>query len=370
MSRWLERPETVVGRKWRSPRVAAAFFVSLACHASVAWAQSAKAYTIEVHAGGAFGSSPTTGSGSLPGPGLTFVPTLGVPSTRLVPSWAFGDGAVLFNEVASATGLVGRITPLDVVLTSQSSRQTSAGSIGGRLTRRLSPRLEVEASFDLSFRRVEFTSAVRPAVEATRASYQAAFTELFARAPSLFTSPSVSVTTTFSDHTGHEAIGSVALNLRLGTGAWAPYVTGGGGFVVGGGNLPSFTLTGDYQFAVNGFPLHETDAVTVSQILGIRPLALVGAGVSRDFTSAWGMRADLRLYVTAGAPATQLEAHSTSVKNGRVGVSFPATSSPSLSFSGISEASSSLGGSALMMTTFNAGLRAIGIVDIGLFFRF
>jgi hypothetical protein len=370
MTGWLERPETVVGRKCRSARVAAALFVSLACHVSVAWAQSAKAYTIELHAGGAFGSSPTTGSGGLPGPGVTFVPFGGTTTTtRLVPSWAFGDGTALFNSVASASGLAGRIVPLDAVLTSRSTRQISGSSVGGRLTRRLSPRLDVEATFDLSFRRSEFTSAVRAAVEATRASYQAAFSEFLSQTPNIFTNPAVGVTTTFSDHTGHEAMGCVALNLHLGSGAWAPYVTGGGGFVVGGGTLPSFTVTGDYQFAVNGSPFHQTDYVTVSQTSGVRPLALVGAGVSRDFTSTWGMRADVRLYITSGATATELEAHNTSTTNGRESVFSPATSSLALNFSGVTQAPSSLNGST-RMTTFTPGLRVTGTLDIGILFRF
>src|SRR5215831_17625937 len=76
-------------------------------------------WEVEVHGGGAFGSNPTDGTGSLPPAGSTFV-TSSLNSSRRASSWYFGDGAMLMNAInASFAGLLGapgRITPLDPVL--------------------------------------------------------------------------------------------------------------------------------------------------------------------------------------------------------------------------------------------------------------
>jgi len=96
-------------------------------------------WQLEGHIGGTFAGTPT-GTGTLPAPPGSFTTFQGLPS-RFVPSWYFGDGALLANHVAQA--IVNEppppITPLDPVLTTASgSWQTGLGvgvRIGHAITR-------------------------------------------------------------------------------------------------------------------------------------------------------------------------------------------------------------------------------------------
>src|SRR6476646_4674631 len=58
-------------------------------------------WQIEGHVGVIPGSSISNGTSSMPGPGPTFTTFQGLTS-RFVPSWYFGDGALLANQVAHA----------------------------------------------------------------------------------------------------------------------------------------------------------------------------------------------------------------------------------------------------------------------------
>jgi hypothetical protein len=326
-------------------------------------------WTFEVHGGGTFGSSSSGGTAALPPPGATFTPLAGGPPSREVPSWAFGDGAALFNEVARNLGVSQQIVPLDPLLTSRIMRQRPGAAFGGRLTRWVNPRIDLEFSVDFSFRHGELASVVAPSLEATRASYEAAFNAFFATAPGLFANPSTVVTTTFQDRAGFEAIGTGTVNIRLGHGTWQPYAAVGGGVIVGLGTFPSFTLKGDYQFEVNGFPVHQTDTVTVHQRMPPRPLLVLGGGLTRDLTPRLGLRADVRVYVAAGAPETSLESTGTSISNGRVGVVYPYPAPLALSLSSVSLAQSSLR-SGVSATTFKGqGARVISTIAFGFFVK-
>lgn len=353
----------------RSVLVVMGLLVPLAAPSPVR-AQGAPRYNwqVEVHAGGAFGSASTDGTGSLPGPGVTFVPIAGAPESRAVTSWAFGDGAAFFNQVASAIGLSPRITPLDPVLTAAISRQRAGGNFGMRLTRVLTPRVSLEGSVDVNLRRGEFAADVGAGLEATRASYVEAFDALFASRPSTFANHQIVVTTTVSDRRGYEAIGTGALVIRFGGGALEPYLAIGGGVAGGLADFPSAALTADYQFTANGLPIHQRDRVIVRQKVGIGPVGLIGGGLRKDLTPRLGFRIDGRLHVGGGALTTRLEALPASISSGRVLVVFPQTA-PAISFSAFSEARSSLSGSTSQASFTSSGARAIGAITVGFFVR-
>src|SRR5262245_2193518 len=110
------------------------------CLAGFAPEAAAEGWEIEIHGGGLTASSPG-GSGSLPGPGPV-IPEWGGP-TRAVPSWYFGDGTALFNEVARLPGLP-QLQGLDPVLQSGVLERGTGPTLGVRVSRRVSPRFRLE----------------------------------------------------------------------------------------------------------------------------------------------------------------------------------------------------------------------------------
>ena len=114
-------------------------------------------WVLEIHGGGLFGSGQPSGQSSPSYPvGAAFTTVAGAPS-RAVPSWYFGDGSVLFEQVRTQFADLfnqrfGGITPLDEALERAGTERKSAPSFGVRLTRILSPRYSVEFDVDWSGR--------------------------------------------------------------------------------------------------------------------------------------------------------------------------------------------------------------------------
>src|SRR5438270_699340 len=96
--------------------------VSVASPAAAQTAGSGK-WGFEFHTGGMLSTNPTAGTVSLPGAGQPFTtvamypppapPVITVASSRRESSWYFGDGAILFNQAATAleTSQVGMTAP-------------------------------------------------------------------------------------------------------------------------------------------------------------------------------------------------------------------------------------------------------------------
>jgi hypothetical protein len=72
---------------------------------------------------------------------------------------------------------------------------------------------------------------------------------------------SLTSTATLADGSTRQLLTSGAININLmTTGAFIPYVTFGAGVASITGDLPSATLTGNYQFLLgSGPPVDETD---------------------------------------------------------------------------------------------------------------
>src|SRR5262245_26485461 len=109
-------------------------------------------WTVEVHAGAVLTGTPSGGSAGQFPIGATFRTEPGTPS-RANPSWYFGDGAALFNEVNAQFASrfnqrLPQLVPLDGVLTSAAVSRPSTSAFGFRVARRVTRRFGVEVGFD------------------------------------------------------------------------------------------------------------------------------------------------------------------------------------------------------------------------------
>src|SRR4051812_5981082 len=86
--------------------------LAIACLLSSAGAAQDRRWEIEAY-GGVAGRAATGGSRTLPAPGAPLVTSTPTFPSREVPSWFFGDGAVLMNGVIHDFGGAASIAPLD-----------------------------------------------------------------------------------------------------------------------------------------------------------------------------------------------------------------------------------------------------------------
>src|SRR5688572_9558532 len=145
-------------------------------------------WTIEGFGGYAFKPAVPSGAASVQFPAGTQFPTEGGFTSRSNPSWYFGDGAVLFNEVAAQFGSqfsiqVPRIVPLDTMLGEAGRQDQSGSSFGGRITRKLTSRLSLELGFQRSQAKTGLTGSASAALEESRASFEEGFGELLSTIP-------------------------------------------------------------------------------------------------------------------------------------------------------------------------------------------
>jgi hypothetical protein len=294
--------------------------------ASPALAQ--RQWEIEFHGGSGWHGG-SAGTPNLPGPGETFTtagiypppaPQVVVVSTsRRIPSWYFGDGALLFNQAAAAVAanpvamtaaFPGRIVALDPALTRPLAEARAAGALGVRLTRAVSARLGVELSIDYSPARVRITKENSDAIEATRASFIAAFSGLITSNPNRMLNSLTSIATV-KNAAGGELLttGALIVNLKA-SGNVIPYATAGAGMLATSGTMPAVTLTGNYQFRnPSGSPIDETDRVALTVARDRRTLSgIVGAGIKYYATRRWGARLDARVSLSRNTTVTRLDA--------------------------------------------------------------
>jgi hypothetical protein len=278
----------------------------------------AQQWEIELHGGGLFPNTPSQGSGQLPAPQAAYAigPQF---SSRSVPSWYFGDGTALFNSMAGSLRpyfQVPGITPLDPVLTGPAARRSSSGSFGLRLARRLNSRLSAELSVDYDLARLEMTSGSLAEIEASRASFGAAWNRL----PYTFPIANLNVTSTATVQSGGRQIRTTgALNIRLRTtGKLVPYATLGAGIASSLGEGPRVDLIGDYHFDVVAplpptAPMHQTDTVSIRYSSRNAVVGVLGLGFKYDLSPRWGLRADIREHLGGFKTIATLDATPTNV---------------------------------------------------------
>ena len=379
----------------------ALYLAALVAVASPAAAQTANSgqWEIEVHGGGMLPTNPTAGTVSLPGPGPVFTtavtqgtpPVLVVASSRRESSWYFGDGAILFNQVASALAasggaqFPGRITTLDPILGRSLGERRRGGSIGARVSRVLTPRLSAELSVDYSLARLQITQANSDSIEATRASFIPAFNGLITFNPNRMLN-SLTSTAALESGGGHQLFTSGALIINLRTiGDVIPYATVGASLVSTTGKTPSATLKGNYQFLIQtSAPFNETDNVTVRDARDDRTVAgILGGGVRYHVSPRWGIRLDARVSLSKNTASTVLDATPNvalgllptgrAVLNANPTIQFSNNSSDPVTNQGVTAvAASTLTGSALtgLRTFSGSGVSSHTNITAGIFWRF
>ena len=301
--------------------------IAIPAHAA---AQGEKKWAIEVHGGGTVPTNQTAGTATLPGPGAPLgtagiygppaPPVLVVATSRRISSWYFGDGAVLFDQAATAVAanpvamtapFPGRIVSLDPVLARSLGEGGRAGAIGVRITRVMTRRLSAELSIDYALARIQIARANRDAIEATRASFIPAFSGVI-NSNSSRVARSITSDAAIDDGSAHQLFTSGALMVNLTTtGRVTPYATVGASLISIHGKRPTVVLTGNYQFSnvVTGASYNETDNVAVRDTRDARALAgILGGGVKYDVSPRWGLRFDARVFLSRNPASTALDA--------------------------------------------------------------
>src|SRR5262249_23485243 len=135
-------------------------------------------------------------------------------------------------------------------------------AFGARLERAIKERFAVQVDADLALDHIEFTPEALTAIEATRTSYIPALQRALSASP---LTSSVTSVTTLTDHqraTQLFATGAFILKLKE-SGKTIPYIAGGGGIVLNGGNTPQASLVGNYTLN-NPAQLLGTDTVAIT----------------------------------------------------------------------------------------------------------
>ena len=333
-------------------------------------------WTFEVFGGGGFGGS-TGGEPSEFPAGASFTTESGFPS-RAVPSWYFGDGAVLFNEVraqfASMFNVnVPQLASLDPVFADGALDRTGGATFGVRLARKLSPRYSLEFGLQRSQGKLGFSDSALTAIEASRASFDQAFRGLLGSIPQ--TGLQVSSTAEIPDAVTAPQIALTAvMNIALSPGKrpLAPYVSLGAGRVTNSAETMSLSLRGSYQFRFfDSNPFNETDSLTMrtsdreSSFIGV-----FGGDAMYELSPRQGLRFDLRIHVGNSGVATELDASPTILTATPI-LALPSMTNPSIQFSNTSTLKSSLSGRISDQTVAaTGGMDARINLTVGYFFRF
>jgi hypothetical protein len=308
-------------------RAAAAVVAVVAMPAATrAQRPSSSKWEIEIHGGLATWSASADGASRLPPAGSTQTTTVfvdGQPrqvNTRLVPSWVFGDGPVLFNQIFSPPPEF-RLVPLDAMLGRSITTPAVGGSIGVRVSRRLTTRFSAEFSYDRNVRTIQLSSDAPAQIETSRASFEKAWGPVVGLfGPTAFATAGATLTR----QAGRESLMSGTLLVDVGgRPSVLPYVAIGAGAVRTQGPLPSAQLTGDYRFRLEfppGFPLppsvapvfRDVDSVTVTRSAGTVAAGVFGGGARFALSRNTGIRVDIRDTISRDARTTILTADPTS----------------------------------------------------------
>src|SRR5262245_7633311 len=329
-------------------------------------------WEVEVHGGYMASSNPAGGVSALPG--------LHSASAEVVPSWYFGDGALVLNQFLTSTRLNAVLEPLDAVLGSAFLERQSGAGFGIRIARILNSRFIAEATLDEEFGELAITAASRTGIQSTGVTFESAM-DLVLNAPA-GGSQVVESSASIGDSQGRQRFGSGTLLINLGSGRIKPYAAVGAGFVKHLNGAPEARLAGNYRFtyapAVNvpiPIPIptttfHETDTVVIRTSVGTAFTGVFGAGFRYDLTDRLGVRVDVRDYISENSTATILAATPGAEKSAAGGATLSLFSTTGiLRFSTVRGFPSTLGGSPVFdFTSFRgSGVRNQVKTALGLF---
>ena len=343
--------------------------VLLGARIPVAAAQERR-WEVEVYAGAVAARTASDGKQTLPPAGRPIVTSSPFAPSREVPSWFFGDGATLVNDVNEELGGASAIAALDPVFASVKGSRTAV--LGARLRRSLSPRTTFEFSVD-SLGSASIAPDLAAAVESARASFGETFTELLRSGP--FTSLAVDTVADVAGDTGRlEFAITGGFNSDVGRlGPLTPYLTFGGGILTGSGALPSAELSGVYRFSILGqVPIDETDRVRIGFTRPLTFTAVVGGGLRRDLSEAWAFRVDVRAFIGPDSTEARVTADA-AVRSGSPSGFVESGTNPAIQFSNdpATGRRSSLGPPMLdNVKVFSGGIRTRTIATFAISRRF
>lgn len=288
-----------------------------------------------------------------------------------MPSWFFGDGALLLNDVLGEFDLSNRVTPLDGALTSQGIRNAGDILFGARVRRHLTPRYAAEVGFDVMATPVTMTDALLEAAEASRATFAAAMASLLSTGP--FVNTSVAATRTEGGGSSREIALTGAVNMFFAPlGGFTPYAIAGGGVMLRAGSGPFVTLEGRYRFSINGtVPIDETDRAVIRHDQTPALAGVFGGGVRRDLSDRWGLSVEARVFVSRSTARLLIDASPSSVTGTPAGF-IESLTYPNLQFSNNASTGrqSTLSGGLDAFEAFSGGTQARFRLMVGVFTKF
>ena len=312
--------------------------------------------------------SGSTGRVTLPPAGAPLVTSNPTFPSRQVPSWFFGDGAALLNDLNTAFERPGQIVPLDAAFGAPDTSRVPV--LGVRVRRHLSPRYALELSVDAQASSGLTAGTVPAIVEASRASFTTAFNDLVASGPFTGASVVTNASTQAGSRRDIAVTGALVRTFRPSR-AFAPYVTVGAGAITGSGSLPSASLDARYRFSVLGeLPIDETDRVSFRYTRRAAFVGVLGGGVRRDLSSAWALRVDARVLLGPDSTRMLVDAEPSSVRGVPAGF---VESSAGIQFSNDPSTGrqSTLSGAGLQeFEVFKGGFQARTLVTVGVTRRF
>ncbi len=281
-------------------------------------------WEVEFHGGFMLASNPRGGTGVLPAAGPTFTTVLGS-TTRAVPSFFFGDGALLTSQFVTALGdpdVIAGVTGLDTALTSSSTNRQHGGAFGARISRELTPRFGVELNLDFATGGLKITNRALNDITASTSSWQLFFNKL--NTPPVCpacTATTVTAVPVVHREGGHQLFFTGGVNVNLvKESRTIPYLSLGLGMVANTGDTPIATLTGNYQYTFGGQTYHATDVATMHYGLDdYQFTGYFGGGVKHYITPRWGIRVDFRDYLTSNVVHTLLDANGSEAQVGAAG---------------------------------------------------
>ncbi len=339
---------------------------------------TSKKWTLEVYGGGVLETQASAGSPIAEFPvGAGFLTESGRDS-RFHPSWRFGDGAALLNQVATQfTQITGapftRIVPIDDVLRTSGSRQGTRAAFGIRLGRALTSTTSLELMVERGNGGLTVSDAALATLEAANASFTAAFQDLLATAPVTGVQVDSTLTKGTSSQSQTRIIGAVSRVLTRGP-RWSLAGTVGAGLQTRGGDPATVTLNGRYAFSLfgaSGFSERDQVVIRVHDSDGAA-LGLLGLLLTWDAAPTTGFRLGVRAHLTTNSTTTSIVTTPQVTTSSPSSAFLPTVTSPSLQFSNQTTPLSSLNPSlASTLTTFTgSGLNRQFVFTFGIVQRF
>ena len=330
-------------------------------------------WQVEIYGGGLLSSRSRLGLPLAPPAPEEFTTVTGDPSAR-VPSWYFGYGALLLSAVNTALDVDPGITALERSLHRPVLARTHGWHGGVRLTRALNRRWAFEAAAGYASSGTAITDDARAGLRDTSESFVAAWQSFLSRTP--HTNRVVTSDVRVDAGSTRQFIATGALRFDFLT-RWPmrPYLTAGGGIASTFGQLPRATLTGRYQFLIDGVsPIDETDAVDIRfDLRRHAPVVVAGAGFEHVRSDRWGLRVDVRAHMMTHSMRTIVDASPATLR--ATGSTTPAATAThtylSVQHSNQAGIASSLGTS-LSSVPFYRGRGSLAQVGLttGIFWRF